>query len=171
MGRLGLAFRCFFRALAGKPLPEEALGRPAPALLPAPAAPAPPAPPPTTAAVQVLALLQKEGRLLDFLQERIDGYSDEQVGAAVRSIHAGCRKVLAEHVGLAPVLEGEEESTVEVPRGFDPSRIRLYGNVTGDPPFKGVMRHHGWRATALKLPSPPAGSEPSVIAPAEVELP
>jgi len=171
MGRLGLAFRCFFRVLAGKPVPEEALGAaPTPPLLPAPEPP-PPSRPEGAAAVQILALLQKEGRLLDFLQEEIEGYGDDQVGAAVRSIHAGCRKVLREHVGLAPVVEGEEESTVEVPSGFDPSRIRLIGNVTGDPPFKGVMRHHGWRSTALKLPAPPAGFDPSVIAPAEVELP
>jgi hypothetical protein len=170
MGRLGLAFRCFFRVLAGKPPPEEAFGRP-PALLPAPA-PAPEPPRPTSdAAVQLLALLQKEGRLLDFLQEEIAGYGDDQVGAAVRSIHAGCRKVLAEHVGLAPVLAGEEESSVEVPRGFDPARIRLIGNVTGEPPFKGVLRHHGWRASALRFGALPAGFDPTVIAPAEVELP
>jgi hypothetical protein len=171
MGRLGLAFRCFFRVLAGKPPPEEAFGRPSPPLLPAPAPTPPPPRDEGTAAVQILALLQKEGRLLDFLQEEIGGYADEQVGAAVRSIHAGCRKVLGEHVGLTPVLAGEEESKVEVPRGFDPSRIRLIGNVTGEPPFSGVLRHHGWRATALKLPASPAGFDSSVIAPAEVELP
>jgi len=168
MSRLGLAFRCFFRVLAGKPLPPElAPEAPAPQLLPPP--PAPPAQ--DTAAVQILALLQKEGRLLDFLQEEIDGYSDEQVGAAVRSIHKSCRQVLREHVGLEPVLPGEEESRVTVDRGFDPSRIRLIGNVTGDPPFAGVLKHHGWRATALTLPRMPAGFDPSVIAPAEVELP
>jgi hypothetical protein len=121
--------------------------------------------------VQLLALMQKEGRLLDFLQEEIAGYSDGQVGAAVRNIHASCRRVLAEHVGLAPVMEGEEDSAVTVTAGFDPSRVRLIGNVTGEPPFSGVLRHHGWRATALRLPRAPAGFDPSVIAPAEVELP
>src|SRR5207253_6846543 len=36
------------------------------------------------AAVQLLAILQREGRLLDFLQEDVDGYADAQIGAAVR---------------------------------------------------------------------------------------
>lgn len=171
MGRLGLAFRCFFRVLGGKPLPEEALrlsgATTTPLLPPAPAAP----PPPDGAAVQILALLQKEGRLLDFLQEEIDGYDDAQVGAAVRNIHRSCRQVLAEHIGLEAVLGGEEEQSITVPRGFDPSRIRLIGNVTGDPPFTGVLKHHGWRAASISLPRPAQGHDPSVIAPAEVELP
>jgi len=167
MSRIGLAFRCFFRVLAGKPLPEEALSQAAaPALLPA----AKPAEDQSSAAVQILALLQKEGRLLDFLQEDIGSYGDEQVGAAVRSIHQGCRQVLKEHVGLEPVLPGEEESRVTVEPGFDPSRIRLIGNVTGDPPFAGVLRHHGWRASSLQLPTVPANIDRLVIAPAEVEL-
>lgn len=172
MGRLGLAFRCFFRVLGGKPLPVEVLPEPEP----------PPALPPApeedkaetiaeASVVQILALLQKEGRLLDFLQEEIDAYDDAQVGAAVRSIHAGCGQVLQEHVGIQPVLEGEEESTVTVAAGFDPSRIRLIGNVTGDPPFSGVLRHHGWRATSVAVPPTAEGHDPLVIAPAEVELP
>ncbi len=172
MGRLGLAFRCFFRVLGGRPLPEEALrlsGATTAPLLPAPAA-APP-PPADTAAVQILALLQKEGRLLDFLQEEIDSYDDAQVGAAVRNIHRSCRRVLAEHIGLEAVVKGDEEQSVTVPRGFDPSRIRLIGNVTGDPPFTGVLKHHGWRAASISLPRPAQGHDPSVIAPAEVELP
>jgi hypothetical protein len=171
MGRLGLAFRCFFRVLGGKPLPEEALrisGATTQPLLPPPPAPAPP---PTTAAVQLLALLQKEGRLLDFLQEEIDSYDDAQVGAAVRNIHSGCRRALAEHVGLQPVLAGEEDSPISVPKGFDPSRIRLIGNVTGEPPFSGVLRHHGWRAASIALPQSTVAQDPTVIAAAEVELP
>lgn len=169
MGRLGLAFRCFFRVLAGKPLPKELAVEAVPPALP----PAPPRPAGDNneAAVQLLSLLQKEGRLLDFLQEDIDAYTDEQVGAAVRNIHRSCRNVLREHVGLEPVLPGDEESQVTVEPGFDPSRVRLIGNVTGDPPFAGILRHHGWRATALALPRPPAGFDPTVIAPAEVELP
>lgn len=175
MGRLGLAFRCFFRVLGGKPLPSEVLPE---------AAPAPALPPPRdedlrdrsraiadAAVVQILSLLQKEGRLLDFLQEEIEAYEDAQVGAAVRSIHSECRRVLQEHVGIEPVLEGEEQSTVTVERGFDPSRIRLIGNVTGDPPFSGLLRHHGWRASSVMIPAPAEGHDSSIIAPAEVELP
>lgn len=175
MGRLGLAFRCFFRVLGGKPLPPEVLpGAAAPLALPPPRAEDRPDRSRAIAeasVVQILALLQKEGRLLDFLQEEIDAYEDAQVGAAVRNIHAACRRVLQEHVGIEPVLVGEEESAVTVERGFDPSRIRLIGNVTGDPPFSGVLRHHGWRASSVTIPAPAEGHDASVIAPAEVELP
>ncbi len=174
MGRLGLAFRCFFRVLSGQPVPEEALPEqdPIPAL---------PAPEPEkevkddgariAAAIQMLSLLQQEGRLLDFLMEDIEVYSDDQIGAAVRNIHRDCRKVLAEHLGLEPVLDQEEESAVSVESGFDPSRIRLIGNVTGEPPFSGVLRHHGWRASQVKIPEQPEGHDLMIIAPAEVELP
>lgn len=123
------------------------------------------------AAVQLLAILQREGRLLDFLQEEIDGYSDAQIGAAVRDIHRGCKKALAEHMPLEPVLREPENAQVRVDPGFDPSRIRLVGNVVGEPPFTGALRHHGWRIAKVTLPPPPRGTDPSVVAPAEVELP
>jgi hypothetical protein len=122
------------------------------------------------AAVQLLAILQREGRLLDFLQEDVDGYSDAQIGAAVRDIHRGCKKALAEHMPLEPVLREAENAQVRVDPGFDPSRIRLVGNVVGEPPFTGALRHHGWRIAKVTLPSPPRGTDPSVVAPAEVEL-
>lgn len=171
MGRFGLAFRCFFAVLGGKPVPEEALPEPEepPAALPEPA-PEEDEAQRIAPAVQMLGLLQKEGRLLDFLQEDIDAYTDEQVGAAVRNIHRDCRKVLQESVGVRPVLDGEEDGPVTVEAGFDPSRVRLIGNVTGDPPFSGVLRHHGWRAASINLAELPEGHDPSVIAPAEVEL-
>jgi hypothetical protein len=122
------------------------------------------------AAVQLLAILQREGRLLDFLQEDVDGYSDAQIGAAVRDIHRGCKKALAEHMPLEPVLREAENAQVRVDPGFDPSRIRLVGNVVGEPPFTGALRHHGWRIAKVTLPSPARGTDPSVVAPAEVEL-
>jgi Domain of unknown function (DUF2760) len=122
------------------------------------------------AAVQLLAILQREGRLLDFLQEDVDAYPDAQIGAAVRDIHRGCKKALAEHMPLEPVLREKENAQVRVDPGFDPSRIRLVGNVVGEPPFTGALRHHGWRIAKVKLPSPPRGTDPSVVAPAEVEL-
>lgn len=173
MGRVGLAFRCFFRVLGGKPLPEEALELGEPEDKPAPQLPAPekPEPPPQGAAVQILGLLQKEGRLLDFFMEDIEAYDDAQIGAAVRNIHRDCRRILQEKVGIKPVMDGEEEQSVTVEAGFDPSRIRLIGNVTGDPPFSGVLKHHGWYAATLQLPELPKGHDSLVIAPAEVELP
>ena len=122
------------------------------------------------AAVQLLAILQREGRLLDFLQEDVDAYSDAQIGAAVRDIHRGCKKALAEHMPLEPVLREPENAQVRVDPGFDPSRIRLVGNVVGEPPFTGALRHHGWRIAKVTLPSPARGTDPTVVAPAEVEL-
>jgi hypothetical protein len=132
----------------------------------------PPLPPkPTTdAAVQLLGLLQREGRLVDFLREEIQPYEDEQIGAAVRAIHESCRQVLAEHLTLEPVLSGNEGDEVTVPKDFDPSAIRLTGNVSGDPPFRGTLRHSGWRAKQVKLPSQPSGQDPKIVAPAEVEI-
>ena len=124
----------------------------------------------TGGAVQLLAILQREGRLLDFLQEDVDSYSDAQIGAAVRDIHRGCKKALAEHMPLEPVLREAENAQVRVDPGFDPSRIRLVGNVVGEPPFTGALRHHGWRIAKVVLPSPARGTDPSVVAPAEVEL-
>lgn len=178
MHRIYLAFLCFFRVLFGKPLPDELL---APALPATPPAPEPPrlAPPPAAeppkrtdreGALLLLNLLQREGRLVDFLQETIDGYDDATVGVAVRDIHRGCRKVLEEHLALEPILEGVENDPVVVPKGFDPGHIRLVGQVNGDPPFRGVLRHHGWRVAKVALPEVADGIDHTVVAPAEVEV-
>ncbi|MBL4846060.1 MAG: DUF2760 domain-containing protein [Planctomycetes bacterium] len=120
-------------------------------------------------ALALLAWLQREGRLIDFLQEDVDDYEDEQIGAAVRAIHKGCRKVLDEGFALERILEGEEESPVEVPVGFDPVSISLSGKVSGDPPFKGTLMHHGWRSAAVKVPVSET-VDTKVLAAAEVEL-
>jgi hypothetical protein len=123
-------------------------------------------------AVQMLAILQREGRLVDFLQEDLRPYSDDQVGAAVRSIHQGCRAALLEHVDLKPIVEDAEGAEITVPPAFDPEAIRLTGNVSGDPPFKGILRHHGWRVMRLDLPQVTAPRQKGwVLAPAEVEIP
>jgi hypothetical protein len=155
------------------PAPPVAAAEPEPALPPA-------SPPPLDeagqaeqrrrGAVQVLAVLQREGRLLDFLSEDIDSYSDGQIGAAVRDIHRGCRKALAEHVKVAPIRPEPDEAVVRIPAGHDASQVRLIGQVSGRPPFEGTLRHHGWRTTHFNLPDIPAGHDPTVIAPAEVEI-
>jgi hypothetical protein len=121
--------------------------------------------------LRLLNLLQREGRLLDFLLEDISSASDEQIGAGVREIHKKSQAVLKEHLTLEPVLAGQEEESITIQAGFDPSAIRLTGNVTGEPPFKGTLKHHGWRVRAYKLPAPAAGVDELVVAPAEVELP
>lgn len=120
-------------------------------------------------ALALLGWLQRAGRFIDFVMEDVDGYSDEQVGAAVRDIHRGCRKVLDEALGLEPILPGEESSNVEVPPGFDPVAIQLTGKVRGDPPFAGTLMHHGWRTTKVHVPVSET-LDARVLAPAEVEL-
>jgi hypothetical protein len=121
--------------------------------------------------LRLLALLQAEGRLIDFLEEDIDAYSDTQVGTAVRSIHAGCRKALHERMHIERIYDAEDGSTIEVAAGFDPAAVRLTGNVHGQPPFRGTLQHTGWRATDVRLPEPSPGVDHRVLAPAEVEIP
>jgi hypothetical protein len=121
-------------------------------------------------ALALLGLLQREGRLVDFLRETLDDYEDSDIGAAVRDIHRGCKKVIAEHLAIEPVMPGEEDDAVTVPRGFDPGEIRLIGDVNGDPPFKGTLRHHGWRVLEARLPALSEGVDRHVLAPAEVEI-
>jgi hypothetical protein len=125
--------------------------------------------PTSDGALRLLALLQKEGRLVDFLEEDIQPYNDAQVGAAVRAIHAGCRKALRERMEITRVYTEEDGATVEVASGFDPASVRLTGNVHGQPPFRGVLQHGGWRAAHVALPKT-AGVDASILAPAEVEI-
>mgnify|MGYP000881520052 CR=1 FL=1 len=122
-------------------------------------------------AVTLLAVLQREGRLVDFLQEPIDAYPDAQVGAAVREIHRDTRQALDRIFGLKPALPANEGAEQQVPPGYDPARIRLVGQVTGNPPYRGTVVHPGWEATRCELPDW-TGSDASarVVAPAEIEI-
>ena len=120
-------------------------------------------------AAQMLALLQRDGRLIDFLMENITPYRDEQIGAAVRSVHAGCRQALERYVALAPALDAQEGAQVTVDSRADAARVKLIGNISGQPPFWGVLNHRGWVVTRMELP-PRAATGQQVIAPAEVEL-
>jgi hypothetical protein len=119
----------------------------------------------------MLAILQREGRLLDFLMEDISGAADAQVGFGVREMHRKCQDALKKALDLEPVLPNNENDTVSIPAGFDPSAIRLTGNVAGQPPFKGAVIHPGWRVKHLRAPAPPEGVDEFVLAPAEVEIP
>jgi hypothetical protein len=121
-------------------------------------------------ALRLLARLQEEGRLVDFLTEDVTPYSDAQIGAATRGIHASCAKVLREMVTLERVLPGTEDEEVTIAPGFDAGSIRLVGNVAGTPPFRGVLKHGGWRATRVEIPAR-STVDPVVLAPAEVEIP
>jgi hypothetical protein len=142
----------------------------APSTAAATAATVPAGPPSPTPALRLLSLLQQEGRFVDFLKEDIDGYSDAQVGAAVRSIHAGCRKALSERIELERIFTAEDGTEVVVEAGFDPAAVRLTGNVSGTPPFRGTLQHAGWRAAKVSLPQSPGEVDATIIAPAEVEI-
>jgi hypothetical protein len=126
--------------------------------------------PPHASALRLLALLQQEGRLIDFLEEDIDGYTDSQVGAAVRAIHAGCRKALRERLRIERIRPEEDGTSIRIEVGFDAGEVRLTGNVHGKPPFEGTVQHGGWRAAEVRLPDPPAGADATILAPAEVEI-
>jgi len=165
-------------APAKKPEPErrpEAEKKPEPEQRPEPQ-PAPERPRASVAqhhrdgALALLALLQREGRLVDFLTEAIDDAPDDAIGAAVREVHRGCRKVLDQYLQMEPVMPGEEGARASVPKGFDPAEIRLIGEARGEPPYRGTLRHHGWRVVDAKLPALADGVDRTVVAPAEVEL-
>ena len=121
--------------------------------------------------LMLLAAFQREGRLVDFLQQDAAAYSDEEIGGAARVVHTGCRKALRQFFDIAPATQATEGTPMTVPAGFDAERIRLTGNVSGKPPFKGMLKHHGWVATNIRMPSISDAFDPRVIAPAEVELP
>lgn len=129
-----------------------------------------PAEPDLSPALVLLSLLQREGRLVDFLEQDVSDFDDAEIGAAVRVVHEGCRKVLHSHAEVLPVRPEDEESRVEVSDGLKSGAIKLTGNLSGEPPYRGVLRHRGWRIRALSLPTPVAGHDPNIIAPAEVEL-
>ncbi|HMA68161.1 MAG TPA: DUF2760 domain-containing protein [Desulfosalsimonadaceae bacterium] len=121
--------------------------------------------------LHLLSVLQRDGRLLDFLEEDLSLYDDAQIGAAVRSIQDNCKKVVNQSLSPKPVFDHAEGDTVTVPADFDPTAVKLTGNVSGEPPFTGTLRHRGWRAARLELPTLSSRQDPGVIAPAEVEIP
>ena len=185
--RLGTAIACFLKALSSAEFSGHAAtllrGEP---LETAKAAPAPLAPPPVEKPVDkpiekpservhdsglfMLSLLQREGRLIDFLQEDLSSFSDSDIGAAARVVHTGCRKVLSQCLTLEPVLKESEGSAITVPAGFNAQRIRLTGNVGNQPPFRGELKHRGWVVADLRMPAVSDAMDPRVIVPAEVEI-
>lgn len=166
------AFRIFFSLIFHGRIADDILAEFA---APARVAPVPPPPVETPVetnarAAQILAILQRDGRLVDFLMEDLAAYSNDQIGAAVRDVHRGCRQSLDKYATLAPVLDAAEGSTVTVDAGSDAARVKVVGNAAGSPPFRGVLRHRGWEATRLDLPPLPTTGR-TVLAPAEVEIP
>ena len=178
--RISLAFGALFAIIGNAELAARyAALRDGAAIVPAAAdAPAPAAAPAPSllkeaspdAALQLLALLQREARLIDFVGEDLSAYADAQIGAAARLVHDGCAKVLREHFDIVPVRDEAEGSRVTLPAGFDAAAVRLTGNVVGQPPFSGSLSHRGWRVAEVRLPSLAERHDTRVLAPAEVEL-
>lgn len=184
MRRIWIALQAFFRALFNAQLAKQidevlhgATVTPPRAIEegPKPQAKPKPAEKPRAAlrseAITLLSALQREARLLDFVKEPLEGFSDAQIGAVARDVHRDCGAVIQRMFAPAPILSQEEGTEVDVPAGFEVLRYHLIGNVTGQPPFRGKLMHHGWEATTCELPAW-SGSEPAarIIAPVEVEL-
>jgi hypothetical protein len=176
--RFSYAFRCFFSLLFDGTIPPDIVSVTGASVSNVPNVTAAEKPKPREnpsvescdRAVQMLALLQRDGRLIDFLSEDVSPYADSQLGAAVRTIHASCRQVLDRYLKFEPVISSEEDQPVTVPADFDPATVKLLGNVVGQPPVKGLLRHRGWRVTEVRLPSLPQGAGREIVAPAEVEI-
>lgn len=177
MNRISLAFRCFFNLLFQGRLSDPvvaALGlsrRAAAATQTAAAKSAPAAPAVKTSdgALQILGILQRDARLIDFLMEDITSYSDDQIGAAVRELHDQCRDSIARYVTLQPVIDGVEGTFTQAP-SKDPNVVKFVGNVPAQPPSGGMLRHKGWRAAKVDMPALGAKQDATVLAPAEIEI-
>jgi len=176
--RIFLAFRCFFNILFQGRLSDAAMGAlglsrraPTPTATPAKAAaaPAPPAIKTSDGALQILGILQRDARLVDFLMEDISSYADEQVGAAVRELHRQCRDSIGRYLTLQPVIDGVEGTFTQAP-SKDPNVVKFVGNVPAKPPSGGILRHKGWRASKVDLPALSGKQDASVLAPAEIEV-
>jgi hypothetical protein len=177
LNRIVLAFRCFFNLLFQGELSPETLAalnlsrRGAAPSAPAPPKPAAAAPVIKTSdgALQLLGILQRDSRLIDFLMEDISGYQDDQIGAAVRELHDQCRDAVARYVTLQPVIDGVEGAFTQAP-SKDPNVVKFIGNVPATPPSGGILRHRGWRAAKVDLPALAGKQDAAVIAPAEIEI-
>ena len=122
------------------------------------------------AALQLLSLLQKEARFIDFIKEDVTSYSDADIGIAARVVHEGCNKAINEHFTLAAIRNEQEGSKVTIPQGFDAGAVRLTGNITGAAPFTGTLIHKGWQVINIRLPKLTQGHDATILAAAEVEL-
>ncbi|MCE2983549.1 MAG: DUF2760 domain-containing protein [Parachlamydia sp.] len=120
--------------------------------------------------LRLLYHLQQSGRLIDFLKEDITSFSDAQVGAVVRKIHADCAKLVEDLITVRPLRDEQEGASIQILKGYDPSEIKIVGNVKGEPPFSGILVHRGWKAHKRSLPKKMGEMNQDVICPAEVEI-
>ena len=173
MSRIGSAFSSFFSILFSGVLPDDVAREFGYSKTQAVKATPPPVaaqPKPADGAIQILGILQRDGRLIDFLMEDISSATDEQIGGAVRTLQEQCRQTLDRYVRLMPVIDGVEGSYAKLDTN-DPSTVKLLGNVpaTGKA-AGGVLRHKGWRAETVDLPALKPGPANMIVAPAEIEI-
>jgi len=172
LGRIWLAIRSFFSILFSGSLPEDALttlGLSRRVTPKAQTASTPAGLRPSDGALQMLSILQRDARLIDFVMEDIVAYTDEQVGAAVRGLHDQARESLARYVKLEPVIDGVE-GTFTKPAVSDAAAVKFVGNVPAGKPSGGLLRHKGWRAGRIDLPPLNPRQDSSILAPAEIEM-
>jgi hypothetical protein len=174
LSRFSSAFSSFFGILFGGELPGEVAeefgyakkmeDKPVPAAKPQPEVRT------SDGALQMLSILQRDARLIDFLMEDIAGYSDDQVGAAVRSLHEQSRAALNRYVTLNPVIDAVEGTRTQIGK-VDPESVKLIGNVPANgKASQGILRHKGWRVEKVDLPKLQANQNAKVLAPAEIEI-
>jgi hypothetical protein len=118
-------------------------------------------------AIFTLNLLQREGRLIDFLQEDIESFSDAQVGTAVRQIHRECAATLEKYFKLRAISEVAEGQEMSISSSFDPSMIRVTGNTEAGKSV-GIVRHKGWISSEQALPQQVGHRNSCVVCPAEI---
>ena len=139
----------------------------APAIEQQPAAPPEPkpAPPQRSDAIALLAAFQRDGRLVDFLMEPIDGFTDEQLGAAARDLHRGCAATLTRLAPVQPIVDAEDGTTVAA-SDFTAGAVRsIGGDATAGP-----LLHPGWKVKQTKLPVwTGTADEAAIIMPAEIQ--
>ena len=122
-------------------------------------------------ALSLLAVLQRETRLVDFIQEPITEYTDAQIGSAVRGIHDECAKLFERVFALTPLRLEPEGASIEVPVGADSIRYRVVGKVVGEGPFRGKLAHPGWQAAKCELPAWTGRPDSNlIISPCEIEI-
>jgi hypothetical protein len=172
LNRILLAFRSFFVLLFHGELSDALMqdlgvtkrgAKPAAAAAPAAVRPS------SDGALQLLGILQRDSRLIDFLMEDVAAYSDDQIGAAVRDLHDQCRDSLARYANLQPVIDGVEGTYAQA-ISKDANIVKFIGNVPATPPAGGTLRHKGWRASKMELLPLSPKQDVTVIAPAEIEI-
>ena len=118
----------------------------------------------------LLSLFQKQGRLVDFLQQDIASFSNAEVGEAARVVHDGCARILGDYFTMEAIRTEEEGALVNVDADYNLSEIKLTGNLRGSAPYRGELLHHGWK---ISDQHPPEQLDPKarlIVQPAEIEV-